>query len=62
MKKYPIAFRLTEIAQELVDRLAEHLGMSKTAIVETAIRELARKEGLYHAGSQVAQDTIESNI
>mgnify|MGYP003761360953 CR=1 FL=1 len=61
MKKYPIAFRLTKAAQELIDQLAEYLGISKTAIVEMSIRELARKEELYHASPESTQDTAESN-
>ena len=61
MKKYPIAFRLTEKAQELIDLLAERLGMSKTAVVESSLRELARKEGLYRVDTEIAQDTAKSN-
>ena len=60
MKKYPYSFRLTEIAQQLIDHLSDRLGISKTGVVETSIRELARREGLYHASSESAQDSTKN--
>jgi len=42
-EKYPCSFRLTERAQQLIERLSAHLGIPKTGVVEVAIRELARR-------------------
>jgi predicted transcriptional regulator len=38
--------RLSENAQRLIKLLAEKLGVSQTAILELAIRCLAKREGL----------------
>jgi hypothetical protein len=38
------SYRLSEEAQELVGRLSEWLGVSRTGILEMAIRKLAREE------------------
>jgi len=61
MKKYPFSFRLTDRAQQLIDSLAYHLGVSKTAVIELAVRELARQEGLYHANDKGTQNTTKPN-
>jgi hypothetical protein len=42
--KPPTSYRLSEQATECIARLAEHLGVSKTDVVEMAVRQLARKE------------------
>jgi hypothetical protein len=42
--KPPTSYRLSEKARGLIDRLAGALGLSRTAIVEMAIRQLARRE------------------
>jgi predicted transcriptional regulator len=44
--KTPTSIRLSDDAQHLRDVLAESLGVSKAAVVELAIRELAKKHGL----------------
>lgn len=45
-KKKAIGIRFTPRAKELVEQLAEHLGVTKTAVIEMAIREKAKREGL----------------
>lgn len=44
MTKYPIAFRLSDEAQRLLSRMGEQSGITKTAVVELAIRERAERE------------------
>jgi len=46
MNKPATSFRITEAAQILLEKLAEKLGIAKTAVVELAVRELAKKEGV----------------
>lgn len=41
--KSPTSIRLSDEAERLRDALADHLGVSKTAVLELAIRELAKK-------------------
>lgn len=43
MKKYPISFRLTEQAQELLKKMSDLLGVSQVAVLELAIREKAQR-------------------
>jgi GTP cyclohydrolase FolE2 len=43
-KKTPTSYRLSDVAQAMVDRLAEHHGCTKTAAVEMAVRALARRD------------------
>jgi predicted transcriptional regulator len=38
------SFRLSEDAQGLLQQLSEQLGVSKTAVLELAVRRLARDE------------------
>lgn len=45
MKK-ATSFRLSERAMELLQRLSDALGVSLTAILELAIRELAKKHNV----------------
>ncbi len=45
MKK-PVAFRFTEEAVRLLKALAEAKGVSQAAILEIAIREAAKKQGI----------------
>ena len=40
------SFRLTAEAARLAERLAQRLGVNKTAVWELAIRRLARQEGI----------------
>lgn len=41
--KVPVSFRLTEVAKQILAALARHLGISKTAVIELAIREKANR-------------------
>lgn len=43
MKKYPMSFRLTKQAQELLKQMAHILGISQVAVLELAIREKGKK-------------------
>lgn len=40
------SFRLTETADDLLGQLAEKKGLSKTAVLETLIRNEAKAEGV----------------
>ncbi len=42
--KRPTSFRLSDEARELLTRLEAHYGLTKTAVVEMAVRELARQD------------------
>jgi hypothetical protein len=42
--KIPTSFRLTPAARDLVVALAEKMGVSQTAVIELALRMLAKKE------------------
>jgi hypothetical protein len=42
--KTPSSYRFSDHARELIDRLAAHLGVSKTDVIEMAVRLLARRE------------------
>ncbi len=44
--KYPASYRLSEVCQSLIGALAGHLGVSRTGVIEQAVRKLARAEGL----------------
>lgn len=39
----PTSFRLSEAAVNLIAKLAESLGLKRSAVMELAIRELAKK-------------------
>lgn len=43
MKK-PTSFRLSDEALELIAKLATHLGVSQAAVIEMAVRLLAKRE------------------
>ena len=43
MKK-PMGIRISQEAKDLLVRLAEHLGISQTAVLELAIGRLAKQE------------------
>ena len=45
MKK-PMGIRISQEAKDLLIKLAEHLGISQTAVLELAIRRLAEQEKL----------------
>lgn len=44
MPKKPTNIRLTQDAKNLLTLLAQKLGLSRTGVIELAIRELAKKE------------------
>lgn len=44
--KHPVSFRMTNTARHLLAVLAKYFGISKTAIVEIAIREKASRHNL----------------
>ena len=46
MKKLLTSIRLSEDAKRLIRLMSEKLGISQTAIIELAIREKAKREGL----------------
>ena len=43
-RKHPFSLRLSPEALHLIDQLADHLGLSKTSVVEMAVRQLGRRE------------------
>jgi len=46
MIKKKTSIRLSETAENLLNLLSEQLGISQSAVIEQAIRTLARKEGI----------------
>jgi predicted transcriptional regulator len=44
--KHPTSFRLSNEALRLLKVLADAKGVSQAAIIELAVRELAKKEGI----------------
>ena len=46
MTKLPTSYRLSPEALRLIAKLAKHLGLSQAAVLEQAVRQLARKEKL----------------
>jgi len=46
MDRSPTSFRLSTVALRIILLLAESLGLSRTAVVEMAVRELAKKNGV----------------
>jgi predicted transcriptional regulator len=46
MKKALTSMRLSQEAKDLLVKLATHLGISQTAVLELAIRQLAKQEHL----------------
>jgi hypothetical protein len=45
-KKISVCVRFTPIARELVEKLSEMLGVTRTAVIEMAIREKAKRSGI----------------
>jgi hypothetical protein len=45
-KKHPTRVRLSDAAKRLQKLLSEKLGVSQAAVLELAIRELAKREGV----------------
>lgn len=46
MKKNPTSIRLSDEGKRLMALLAEKLGISQAAVLELAIREKAKREGV----------------
>jgi len=46
MDRNPTSYRLSTTALRLICRLAETLGLSQTAVVEMAVRELAKRNNI----------------
>jgi hypothetical protein len=44
--KNPASYRLSEEALVLIEQLAKAMGLSRTSVIEVAIRQLAKKEGV----------------
>lgn len=57
MEKKPTSFRLTETARKLLQVLARMLGISKTGIIEIAIRRMARGEGIVEGEGETKDET-----
>jgi predicted transcriptional regulator len=45
-RKQPVNLRLTDEARQLLDDLAQRKGVSKTAVIEMAVRAYAETEGM----------------
>ena len=45
-QKTATAFRLSATAQELMGGLAQKMGVTKTAVIEMAVRQMAEREGV----------------
>lgn len=46
MGKHPTSMRLSDEAKRLIAILAERMAVSQSAVVEVAVRALARREGV----------------
>lgn len=44
--KYPTSMRLTPTAKRLIEQISESLGISNSAVLELAIRTLARQHNI----------------
>jgi predicted DNA-binding protein len=44
MSKKLTSIRLTPEAKQLIEKLAKHMGISQSSVLEIAVRELAKKE------------------
>lgn len=53
------SYRLTPEAYTLLERLTAHLGLTRTGVVETAVRVLAEQEGLRRKGYRPAAPTLQ---
>jgi biotin operon repressor len=52
MSKEKTSYALTEDCRKLLTELARKLGLSRTAIIELAVRRLAQAEGVHVEGAQ----------
>ena len=55
MAKIPVGVRLSPVAKRQVELLSENLAISQTAVIETAIRLLARREKITVGGSETTR-------
>jgi predicted transcriptional regulator len=46
MKKRATSIRISPTAKALLEKLATHLGLSQTGVLELAIRQLAKQENI----------------
>jgi hypothetical protein len=53
-RKTPKAFRLSDQGEALLVALSDHLGVKQTAVIEMAIRRMAKTEGVTTEQSQQA--------
>jgi predicted DNA-binding protein len=52
MSKKKTSIRLSEEAQILIEQLSKQLGISQSAVLELAIRVVAKQAGISHPKSQ----------
>jgi hypothetical protein len=45
-KPFRLASRITEDCRSLIDQLMRGMGLSEASVIETAVRELAKREGV----------------
>ena len=55
------AFRLTNGARALLARLSEHLGVSQAAVIEIAVRDLAKSKGVETGAADADTPTTEDD-
>src|SRR5215472_6389026 len=55
--KVAFNFRLTPAGKMLLVRLGEHMGLTRSGVLETAIRVLAKEQGL--AGGMFTREEVE---
>jgi antitoxin component of RelBE/YafQ-DinJ toxin-antitoxin module len=48
----PTSIRISQTADDVWERLSDYLGISKQAVVELALRRLARQEGIPVPGDE----------
>jgi len=55
-KKRTTTIRFTSQAKELVEKMADVLGVTKTSVIEMAIREKAKREKISLGDGQIHED------
>jgi predicted DNA-binding protein len=55
--KAPTSFRLSPKAHQLLDALAEHMGLSQASVIETVLRDAARARGI-----EIKEDSADSSV
>jgi predicted transcriptional regulator len=48
MAKKKTSIRLSPAGKALLEKIAKHLSISQTDVLELAIRQLAKQEGIHH--------------